>query len=684
MRTAFLSILLMSSRIVIAQTDSISVIELSEAIVLSEKQTETSTHTVIIPTSTDKAHSSNAFDLIYNMNISELNISHNNEKVLNHTGEEVILCINGIEVSADEIATMRSKNVISIEFQRTPSGKYAGKGGVLNFKTVQYNHGGNIYISAKESFLYDSGKYLVATDYARNKSRLAVIYSNEWEIERNKQTISNHYHFSNGNIMIQNSEINPMENKDITNALNLRFSNSGNRYRLSVLGAFSNSYSPYNNQFRKTDYTGSILRRTTANNATSSYGNAFSMKANYTMWMRKDQIVDFTTSVTSGTNSYLYNYQETEQEDISYYVNENNLYISGTFQYFKTLGNGMQVSSVLKHYYSRFDDCYGGHMSMSQLLENNVSSTMLQLSKSNSKLYFYANVGMSNMNTRLNNGNFNYLSPTGYYGTRYTPKSNVSFSLNGLYAHTIFDLSYKNNVSVPTSFFEITQGNPNLRPTNVLSNTFEFNHHWQKTSLTASYMNYIYFNNIVHAYNSDDSYVYTNFVNDGNFYGNMLVITLAHRMLNDKLKISIKGIEEYNAINGNIYKISQNIIRGKCFIDYNIKKLRIGVEASTPYKALDIREPFFIENRAKISFYSLWDWSNWHFEAKVKNPFNKYSITKRYMHYPCFDMNIMDSDNREGRSIIVKAVFNFGYGKKTPTENYEIESIMNSAILKSY
>lgn len=154
---------------------------------------ERATHTVLVPTQTDKAHSAGAFYLLYRMSISGLEVLRREKQIVNNVGKAVVLCINGVEATADEIEALRSKNVVSIEYQRSPTGKYAGSGGVLNFKTIQYKYGGNIYLSAKESFIYNSGDYLASVDFSKGKNRFQIIYANDWGRSKDKQTINNIY-----------------------------------------------------------------------------------------------------------------------------------------------------------------------------------------------------------------------------------------------------------------------------------------------------------------------------------------------------------------------------------------------------------------------------------------------------------------------------------------------------------
>lgn len=288
------------------------------------------------------------------------------------------------------------------------------------------------------------------------------------------------------------------------------------------------------------------------------------------------------------------------------------------------------------------------------------------------------------MNVILNSSKMNYCYPTGYYGFTFTPTSILSLSLNGYYVNTIFNPENKNDISLQTSSFEVTRGNPDLKPLKVLSHKFDANTTFGKSNLSLSYKYYIYFDNILHRFSADQSDIYNMIVNDGDFYGNMLSMTYAQRLLNDKFRFSLTGIEEYNTLKGSTYNISRNVIRGKIRIDYILDKLLFSINYTSPSKSLDIREPYIISKKMNIGFQASWDYNQWHVEAAVNNPFTKYDKQTRYMDYGCYRMNNNKYNQSLGRNIMLKMVYNIGYGKKTPKENASIERNMNSAILKSF
>jgi hypothetical protein len=157
-----------------ASAQDIDSVELSEVEVVGNSRMETSEKTILVPTSLEKNHSSSAFDLLRLMNIADLDVSPFDRTIAPRIGGEVVLCINGIESTIDEITTLRSKEIISIEYVRHPTGKYAGKAALLNYKTIQYEYGGNAFLSALNGFTYNNGEYLASADYTKEDTKFSL------------------------------------------------------------------------------------------------------------------------------------------------------------------------------------------------------------------------------------------------------------------------------------------------------------------------------------------------------------------------------------------------------------------------------------------------------------------------------------------------------------------------------
>lgn len=103
--------------------------ELDEVVVTSSPQIETAAKAIWFPSKQEQRYSTNGYQLVDNMNIPDIVSSSHNQSINVLSGQIVQCLINGIEAQPEEVATLSAKDIVRIEFQRTPGGKYVGKGG---------------------------------------------------------------------------------------------------------------------------------------------------------------------------------------------------------------------------------------------------------------------------------------------------------------------------------------------------------------------------------------------------------------------------------------------------------------------------------------------------------------------------------------------------------------------------
>ena len=88
--------------------DTLQVKNLPEVIVNSGNQIETSRKVILRPTEMERKHATNGFELIDVMNTSELEINTRLHNITTKSGGSVVICINGMEVSDEEVALLRA------------------------------------------------------------------------------------------------------------------------------------------------------------------------------------------------------------------------------------------------------------------------------------------------------------------------------------------------------------------------------------------------------------------------------------------------------------------------------------------------------------------------------------------------------------------------------------------------
>lgn len=667
-----------------AQNDSIRSESLPEVVVTADGQIEMPDKAVLLPTSLEKKHSNNALELLDIMETAGLEVSPQTRTISTHAGGEIALCINGMEVLPEDVATLLAKNIKKIEYIRTPSGKYVGKAGIINFITVKYEYGGNVYMSAKEGFGYKMGDYLAFADYTRKGLTLSLTATGDWSRDHSYTEGNEAFTFHDNNQLMRHFSSETSLRKENNQAVRLKLTSMGENHRLSTYISLSRHSIPSSESMMNVQYSGMANNSTNRFVASEEKGLAPTLHANYTLWLPKDQTLDITASASIGKNDYNNHYSETNWQDILTDVTEKNNSISVKAQYYKGWENGLLLSASLTHDHNYYKDVYAGSSVGEQKLMTDVTMGLVQLSGSSKTLYYYVSSGVSNSAVSLNDKQYNYCSPVAFYGENYTINSKHSLSLNGNYTHTLFDPSNKNDMILQTSFFEAVKGNPELKPLKVLGNSFAYNGQIGKSKLSVSYNSNIYFDNILHLYTADNKFIYDTKYNDGTFYGNMLTATYSYSLLKDKLRLSLTAIEEYNMLRGETYDMSRNNFRIKASATYITGDWMLRFNYRTPYKSLDIREPYLISRQPVYEWTARWNHKAWSIEALVSNPFSRYDKQRITMDYGCYDRDTFRYNESDGQKINVTVTYSFGYGKKSQRGDTEINKNINKAIMKVY
>lgn len=133
------------------KVDTIPSTRLDEVVVTADSQVETAKKVILNPSKLEKKHSTNGYSLLANMNLPDFNVNPTEQTITTNAGRNVIILVNGAEVSADELGTLAASEITQIQYQRNPGGKWVRSGAVINFITVQYDYGGNVYLSTDEA-----------------------------------------------------------------------------------------------------------------------------------------------------------------------------------------------------------------------------------------------------------------------------------------------------------------------------------------------------------------------------------------------------------------------------------------------------------------------------------------------------------------------------------------------------
>lgn len=663
-------------------TDSISN-TLDEVVVTADAQIETAKKVILRPTKLEKKHSTNGYSLLENMNLPDFNVDASAKYISTVAGRDVRILVNGVEVDPDELATLAASEIVQIDYQRNPGGRYVGSGAVMNFITVQYDYGGNVYLSADEGLARQYGNYIGMVNYKKNALTLTLTANGKWDNSSQLNRADNVFMLNDG---VLNQSIAPIGGKGRTNSqyVNFKLAHATQNHSFDVSLALTRSAIPKNYIQDKISYTGLYDFISTATRNSSERGLSPVLKMHYNLYLPGGHTIMANANIRHGHTNFRSNYLETDIDEIQNNTKEDNLLASATLGYFKQFASGLSLGTTVDEYYNYYHDIYSGSFTNKQTLKNNHTMAILHLDQSLPfGLSYYLSAGITNLYSSIGDHNDNQFAPMGFYGVTYAINQKHTLSVTGNYAHSIYNPSYKNDAVIRTSFFEATVGNPDLEQLNAFQNFVSYNGRVGHFGLSFTYDFLKYFDNTSNRYFAEDNIMYHQLVNDGNFSYNKLIFGLSANLVDNKLRLKGNATFSMNRFDSEYRPEKSNDWRADFSASYMLGDWQVKGVYALPYNVLSI-EGTKIHNPAQYGFSLSWQHGNWAAECCVENFLDRRMATRTNANYGVYQSVLESLSDLKGRNISVSVTYTLPYGKKTDRDRIETESKINSAILRPF
>lgn len=139
---------------IINSNDSVQFKELDEFIVVSQSQRTEAGGLVFLPTKRQKEIAQDGYDLLRHLAIPQISVNPTEDNVTTITGGDVMIFINGQKASYYELKSLKTGDVLRVDFLDFPSDpKFGGAQHVLNFIVKTPLSGGYTRILASSQFL---------------------------------------------------------------------------------------------------------------------------------------------------------------------------------------------------------------------------------------------------------------------------------------------------------------------------------------------------------------------------------------------------------------------------------------------------------------------------------------------------------------------------------------------------
>lgn len=665
-----------------AKTDSVSA-TLDEVVVAAATKLETSKKVILRPTKLEKKHSTNGYTLLANMDLPDFNVDPSAQTISTITGRNVIILVNGVEVQPDELATLAASEILQIDYQRNPGGRWAGSGAVINFITAQYDYGGNVYLSTDEGLARQYGEYTGMVNHKKEAITLTLTANGRWDTASQLNSAANTAVLTDG---ILHQDIDPVGSKTRSNSqyLKLKFTHAAANHTLDLSALLKRNATPKNLMTEDVTYSGIRDFTSQVMKHSRDRGILPAIGLKYNLFFPGGHTIMISSEVSHGHTNYKSVRTETDFDAIINNAKENSLKAGGTISYFKSLGRDIRVGMSLDEFYNYYRDVYSGSFSGKQTLTNNHAMVMAHFDQNLPiGLSYYTSLGLTDFHSTIGDHSDHQLSPMAFYGLTYAISQKHTLSLTGSYAHSIYDPSYKNDAVIRTSFFEATMGNPDLEQVKAFQNFVSYNGRAGHFGFSFAYDFLKYFDNTSNRYFAKDNIMYHQLVNDGNFLYHKLILGVSATFFDNRLRLKGNATYSINRFGSTRRPAKSNDWRADLNASYMFGDWQVKGSWALPYRVLGI-EGVKVRQPAQYGMSLSWQRGCWAAECSIENFLDRRVCTRTDADYGVYRSHSRAFSDLKGRNISLTVTYILPYGKKTERERVKTESKINSAILRPF
>lgn len=459
---------------------------------------------IILPSESQLKRSFGAYDLLDNLGIARLQVDKFTNSMSISGGGAVQTRVNGIKVTDKELAAIRAKDVLRIEFIEDPGKQYGDEelGAVVNIILRRRETGGMVNFQFSDSPHTLWGENFLAAKFNYKNSEWGIDYFNK--NGRYHSRLESHETFFLGDRTIDRIKEGIEDEStslSLINNLNLTYNlTKADKYVFNAILRNSINNAPYQNELNKMWAVGSTesIYSYTHNHSTS-YSPALDLYFQHTLPHQQSIQVNVTGTLIHTKNNRKYKEYEDESNplaDILTLVDGDKRSIIGEAIYEKSFKD-VKLSGGARHYQMRTENEYKGSNPTTSKMDQSQTSAFLEVQGKVKDFSYAGSVGM----TRA------YFKESGEEHTYYTFTPTVRLSYNLKKAGF---LRYRFNISpaIPSlgsltdveqaiDTIQIVRGNPLLKTYQQFTNSLSYSYSKKKFNANLSIRHQYYDNPIM-------------------------------------------------------------------------------------------------------------------------------------------------------------------------------------------
>lgn len=652
---------------------------LDEVVVKASSFVRQKDRVLIIPTEQQVKHASTGYDLLYNLMIPGMSVNTQKGSVNTLLGEAT-LYINGQKADNKEIHALRPKDIEKIEYFEMPTGKYAGDKASVNYILKKKNTGGYVALDGMQTIGYLGGDYSANLKVMHKSTSYTLFAGHSMEhnggIRTDKKEV---FYFPEQEISrtthVDDAELN--KNKQYAQ---LNINNNNDKRTLAGKISFVHQSMPDNYSKSVIEYDNTPVNDISAKTETTQTALMPSLNLYGSFKLGQTQFLNVDLMATYTNNEYIRKY--TERNYFSHTKVDESLYnITFSTDYNIQLKHNNSFGLNFSHLHSISSATYKEDFKEWSHLWTTETLLMGQYNQSIGKIYMSLQFGGDLLQYCLHgNEAKRYLSPHANILLNYqiNSENSILYGLNT--GNSNPPMEWINNVNQELDSLSVKRGNPHLEKTNYYNSYLVYNHQTGKINLQVAGLYFGAINSVFSDYYIENDKLVNAFRTGGNFHQLKGSLAVTYKII-PSLHIKLLGFYRYNEITGKV-KQHRNEWGGSMDINYYWKDFAFNIHGKSTGKTLD-NYPAFVDTPANYGAFVRWNHKNWMAEAGTDNTFSKHNRTKMYMDMGVYRFHNSSYSETYQKTGYIKVAYTFDFGKNTSKEQRNINTTINSAILKA-
>lgn len=633
----------------------------------------------ITPDKTISKHSYSGYDLMYNLMVPGLKVDRRNGKVTAR-GAEVSMYINGIKSTQRDVENLLAKDIIKVEYHDVPKGKYAGEPAVINYITKVYETGGYVAMTAEQNIGYNGGKYDVAGKVKSHATSLTLYGGHEYQrYDGISEDVDEYLAISDKGIGRTSN------NKDGEYSRNqqyfqMKLSHDTKKSTLYGMATLLKSNTPHDDKTNFLVYDKGMDESILSKNFSSSDNVKPSLKLYGAFHLANNQELDITLDGSYARNKYERQYTENDYLSTTK-ANEDLYSLFASFFYNIEMRHQNSMSFSVMHKHDVTSALYSGDYDSWQHLWKGETMIFAQYMQKIKKTTFLVNPGLSILSYRLHGNDAKcILSPRLnswiLYDITNKQRAGAGFSVG----NNNPDISYLNSTDQTIDKYQIKRGNPNLDNTNIYEIFAQYTGMFGRLNTEMNIWYTTLTNNVTPDYYLDNGTLINSFRSNSTFHTFKLDISASYKF-SDHLRANTNLKYERMSLAENSTMKEDNFF-GSFDINYFIGIFTVNAFVKSTERKLDSSTLIFSKTPASYGASVRMNKGNWQVEMGTNNPFSSHLNYREISNFDLYYCNKSRASRIYQQTGYIKLAYSFDFGKKTNREYKNVNTEINSAILK--